>query len=154
MRPMRHSPFSLRHHLAGSPSRGSSPGRRAQARRGLWACLAAGTGMLLLAILGVGRRGSSRGSRGGVAEPPPLSKASLNGASYVGPLFSQVARDLEPFNHSGIGLRHAEQAYCQGSKASMRVQVGPQCAASLRHYLGAFGWPLYACMLAGVRAGA
>ncbi|KAL4856364.1 O-glucosyltransferase rumi [Chlorella vulgaris] len=38
-------------------------------------------------------------------------------------LFSQVQRDLQDFNESGITLQQVEHAYCRGSRASMRVQV-------------------------------
>jgi hypothetical protein len=61
--------------------------------------------------------------------PPTAAHATSDGnltssVSWDHKLFSQVQRDLQDFNESGITLQQVEQAYCRGSRASMRVQVG------------------------------
>jgi hypothetical protein len=84
----------------------------------------AAAALLLLATLPFRSRGGRY--RGGAAALPAFSaNGGGSGAAidFGHPLFSQVKKDLGSFSLSGIGQRQVEQAYCQGSRGSMRVQV-------------------------------
>lgn len=98
---------------------------RDRARRRL--LLLAAVGLVLL-LVSVARLRSLR------KEPPaaaPAAAATADGAKPPAPpgvnwrhsLFQRIAEDLTLFNLSGITHRMVEQAYCQGTRASMRVQV-------------------------------
>ncbi|KAI3439053.1 hypothetical protein D9Q98_001463 [Chlorella vulgaris] len=79
--------------------------------------------VLALALL----QATSCGRRWPLRSLPASPAASIgnppSSISWDHALFSQVQRDLQEFNHSGITLTHIEQAYCRGSRASIRVQV-------------------------------
>ena len=49
--------------------------------------------------------------------------AAPPGVNWRHSLFQRIAEDLPLFNLSGITHQMVEQAYCQGTRASMRVQV-------------------------------
>lgn len=89
----------------------------------------AAAALLLLATLALPFRSRGGRCRGGAAALPAFSANGGGGGAAIDfghPLFSQVKKDLGSFSLSGIGQRHVEQAYCQGSRGSMRVQVGPR----------------------------
>ena len=109
-------------------------GGRAVGRQRVWVPL--GAALLLLALI----RGFRAPLHAPESLPPQRERAAGGGCvSDSGrddggaasgdeeaarhPLLEQIARDLLPFNLSGISLREVEQAYCQGSRSSMRVQV-------------------------------
>lgn len=127
----------------GAPASGPRRGARPSARRGVLcvaaACLVA-AGVLLRASLG------PRGDAGGDDAAFPSAAAAAAGGGGGGgdeqpggrsaaeqqleeemsshPLYSRIDRELEPFKQQGgITLRMVEQAYCQGSRGSFRLQV-------------------------------
>ncbi|KAL4420482.1 hypothetical protein ABPG75_010138 [Micractinium tetrahymenae] len=110
------------------PPRGRAPRRSVRpARRGL-VCAAAAAFVALMMLLrgthllggaahpgGEGAAGGGSGSGSGAASKP-------RDEDWGHPLFSRIHRELDHFK-SNITLQMVEQAYCQASRGSFRLQV-------------------------------
>lgn len=96
---------------------------RERTRRHLLLLAAAGLAVLLTAAVKL--RQQPRQAQAAAAPPPAdgAKAAAPAGVDWRHPLFRRVAEDLTLFNLSGITHKMVEQAYCQGTRASMRVQV-------------------------------
>lgn len=105
--------------------KGSSPRLRAamphgRARRRL--LLLAVVGLVLL-LVSVARLRSLRQAPAAAATADGEKPAAPPGVNWRHSLFQRIAEDLPQFNLIGITHQMVEQAYCQGTRASMRVQV-------------------------------
>ena len=80
------------------------------------------------------------GEAGGLAEAELAAKveaaAAEEEAQCPQELFARIAWDLRPFQLRGIGLRGVEQAYCQGSRGSLRLQVGGRAGWVVAGWVG------------------
>lgn len=99
-------------------------GPRRTARQGL-ACATAAAAAVLVMLLrathllgGAAKQGGERAASGGGGSGPgkPLEE------DWGHPLFSRIDKELERFKDN-ITLQMVEQAYCQGSRGSFRLQV-------------------------------
>lgn len=98
---------------------------RERTRRHLLLLAAAGLAVLLTAAVKL-RQQPRQAPATAAAAPPPADGAKAAapaGVDWRHPLFRRVAEDLTLFTLSGITHKMVEQAYCQGTRASMRVQV-------------------------------
>ncbi len=98
---------------------------RERARRRLLLLFAAG--IVLLCAAGSRlrpKRPAPAAAAAAAPAPADGSKpAAAAGVDLHHPLFKRIADDLTLFNLSGITQQMVEQAYCQGTRGSMRVQV-------------------------------